>query len=408
MRMWPANYAQRLLRKFPAWRYVFIAVPVSVFIVSALISEQLSAEHDGGGTTTSARELISSEIQRCENSEGNASSCYKALASTVMQKYSISSALNAIRQYETQQGNFYGCHTFLHFYGRLAKVESGSIGDALSQGSPACFAGYYHGVLEKHFLESGLTSASPNSTFRDMVSGLCQRSQFDTRGSYNQCFHGLGHALMFATNREVPRALKLCDALSGRAAQQLCYSGVFMENSFSNTQDSPHAAKYIKPEEPAYPCTILDEQYLDSCYRQRVGYLTNQWKGDWKAIAQFCKNSVPPAYQQSCYDGLGQQAAGAYGDAYVKLLDVCKSAVSVTSRQACTEGLVQGLSGAYPDNLPRVLGLCAHVGAARQAACMHEALHMVRTKTEGKQAATAVCRNVDARPIRRQCLDGVQ
>ena len=51
-------------------------------------------------------------------------------------------------------------------------------------------------------------------------------------GSYMswQCYHGIGHGLMFYTANDLPRSLKMCEGFDTDFSRSNCANGVFMEN----------------------------------------------------------------------------------------------------------------------------------------------------------------------------------
>ena len=144
------------------------------------------------------------------------------------------------------------CHRIAHAIGAGALAYyHGKVGPAFADGSPVCWSGYYHGILERAF--SGVsTEDMPAVARRLCASAVVRRNDFTAY----QCVHGLGHGLMIYTGYDLPLALATCDKLATSWDQTSCTGGVFMENlqtSYGTT------SQWLKDDNPLYPCTIVSE-----------------------------------------------------------------------------------------------------------------------------------------------------
>ena len=86
------------------------------------------------------------------------------------------------KQMETSSDVNEFCHGLTHNIGHDAYDKYG-FSAAMQQGDDTCGSGYFHGVIEKHFVND----AAVLKTFKT----ICKPND-------GRCFHGIGHGLMFA------------------------------------------------------------------------------------------------------------------------------------------------------------------------------------------------------------------
>ncbi len=115
-----------------------------------------------------------------------------------------------------------GCHPVAHEIGHTAYEKYGDFGEAMKFQDEVCNSGYVHGVIEERFAQS-------DDVLTDMKT-MC--ADYGEAGGYLewQCYHGIGHGVMYFTSNDLPRALGMCDAFEGAAGRSSCYNGTFMEN----------------------------------------------------------------------------------------------------------------------------------------------------------------------------------
>ena len=100
----------------------------------------------------------------------------------------------------------------------------------------------------------------------DLFPRVCGKAEdYQKPIEFNECLHGMGHAAMFITDMELLESLSLCDTFSEQRHIERCYSGVFMENSSSSTSFD-HVSKYIRKDDPFYPCNSIKEKYQSLCW----------------------------------------------------------------------------------------------------------------------------------------------
>ncbi len=381
-------------------------IAASVVIVATFLLAGAGAaywQHGRSVELAATKPSIVHDLKECARAAEGQTDCYRALATTAYETVDTAAILAALSGEEVDQSLLFGCHTFLHFYGQEAGRAAEHIGEALAVGSPVCFAGYYHGVLENYFLEHALNPAAAPRAVTEAVPMLCVRSYFDLEQNYYQCLHGLGHSLMFATDGELPQALGHCDALAGAVEQEWCYSGAFMENAFSNT-NPVHPSKYVRADDPAYPCTILQERYLSSCYQQQSGYLIGYYQADWEKILDFC-STIPGAYQSRCFNGIGQQLVGSMD--MPQVVERCVYAQKADTEHQCLWGAIVAVGEAYPQSPERTLVFCTLVPEGFQRECVERATGTLAARTPTLERARTLCTALEDESLRRTCTEAL-
>jgi hypothetical protein len=80
-----------------------------------------------------------------------------------------------------------------------------------------------------------------------------------------------------------------------------------MENVLA--KDNPnHPSKYLKADQPLYPCTDVETKHKNLCYQLQTTYALQAQDNDFAIVFDLCakfENSSRPA----CYQGLGRDAA---------------------------------------------------------------------------------------------------
>ncbi len=134
------------------------------------------------------------------------------------------------------------------------------------------------------------------------------------------CQHGLGHGIISYVgydDKDLIKALEVCDKLRGQPPVGGCLGGEFMEY---NLQTMLGDEAHIRPlhGDPYYPCDTLAEQFQDACYyEQPQWWLMLSWgdRGDqqkrgelFRRVGQWCAEAPRASLQRHCYLGIGNNA----------------------------------------------------------------------------------------------------
>ena len=115
------------------------------------------------------------------------------------------------------------CHSQAHELGRAVYASIGDLDAAVAQCGTRCTSACTHGVLEEAFGTVDL------ATLRPRLATLCTRGALGETRRIGTCAHGIGHALMTITGRDVGQSLAACGGFEIPALTDFCASGVFME-----------------------------------------------------------------------------------------------------------------------------------------------------------------------------------
>lgn len=236
-------------------------------------------------------------------------------------------------------------HVLTHAIGINAYSPGETFTDAFEECTEVFQSGCYHGVVQAYFLATGEPDA-------EKVAGLCEPYEADPadRWLLFQCLHGLGHGLTMYYGHHLLMALDGCDLLTTDWNRNSCYGGAFMENvvnainphhpaaelvsdgtaveggSGEEAEASDHGAgvhvhgamamaggvepfEPMRPDDPHYPCSILDEKYLTSCYLMQTSAMLWQNDGDIADAASSCLDA-PDGWRDDCFMSLGRDISG--------------------------------------------------------------------------------------------------
>jgi hypothetical protein len=224
------------------------------------------------------------------------------------------------------------CHPLSHKVGNIALHVYGSVPAAVPEYLPVCHSGYYHGLLEEYL------ATAPS--FEQGVKEVCGAAENQPYFNWFQCMHGLGHGIMQFENNEVPKSLKGCDLVDpANQAREICYAGVFMEN-ITTDEKTGHPAKYIKKDDPIYPCNAVEEKYKSACYFLSSSQILkiNGW--NFPETFKTC-DKVEPNYRWLCYQSLGRDVSGSTLRDKNRVLELCKLGSSPQAVSECYFGAVR-------------------------------------------------------------------
>ncbi len=229
--------------------------------------------------------------------------CYEDYYRALVKSKGVAAAFTDLKQRYNENAYVSSqCHPITHVIGGTATELYPDVGQAYTKGDSFCWSGYYHGVME------GVIGKISRDDLDGKINGICANIPGKSSYSfdYYNCVHGLGHGVMAISSNELFESLKLCDNLVGGWEQSSCHGGAFMENVIVDNKN--HFTKYLKPSEPLYPCTAVDDKYKTTCYLMQTSYMLKVTAGDFKKVFQLC--STVGSYSPICYQSLGRDASG--------------------------------------------------------------------------------------------------
>jgi hypothetical protein len=178
-------------------------------------------------------------------------------------------------------------------------------------------------------------------------------------------------------------SLETCDALKDRWERNRCYGGVFMENVVAK-DDPGHSSKYLKADQPLYPCDIVGARYKNECYQRQTSYALQTQGNDFAKVFDLCAK-VEDDFRPACYQGLGWDASVQSlkqdtSDAAINgsTRTLCMLGKDYEARFNCAVGAVDYfIRDSYSDT--RAKAFCEYFGADLRASCLQEAEEYYRS-----------------------------
>lgn len=200
-------------------------------------------------------------------------------------------ALNTLQaEIDRSESVLRSCHGLVHEIGHEAYEKYGDIAKAFSYRDEICGAGYIHGVIESYMDEKGFEESE--------LSTICSSYEGEDR---DNCFHGVGHGLMFYTRNDVPTSVSSCHALTDTKARIRCAEGVFMENFESD--DVFHLSEYADTENLFGICREQKEIYQKgACYFYAPIFYLNEHERKYPDMFALCREAETP-YITTCISG---------------------------------------------------------------------------------------------------------
>lgn len=354
-------------KKFLPKKIIFLLLFAAAFITFAAITKQPKAQNkvntSSAGNKEEIRKIAKELYDACRYKQQD---CYETkITNELLAKYPLPGILDAIYDYDT----YFSCHAFMHFVGRSLYKKTQSIPDSYAQINYTCHGGAYHGVIEAYLDQRKITV---NDLGGNEIEAICKDSKSKIEKQPDQiffeCFHGFGHAFMFITNSNLPASLAYCDKLTDISYREACYGGDFMENSTSST-NRDHKSAWTKADDKFYPCTILEEKYLNQCYFYQSNYWIMQSNRNYPETFQMCKKITGHPYDY-CILGLGASLASVSNEQGMeKAALVCYLAPDYYSKQICIEGAVPSIADRYGGDLTKDIEYCGLINASLKEFC---------------------------------------
>ena len=248
-----------------------------------------------------SQEQVADEIAQTECADSN---CFEKHYQDMVQNQTIEAAFADLKvRYDENATVRSLCHPLVHVIGRAAAQKYSDVAEAYRQGDHFCWSGYYHGVME------GILRDVAPADLPQVINGICDSIPGKSSYSfdYYNCVHGLGHGVMYVTQDELFEALELCDSVDGQWEKESCYGGVFMENVITDFEN--HFTKYLKPQEPLYPCTAVPEKNKHACYLMQTSYVLKMNGYNFADAFEKC-STVEENHKDTCYQSIGRDASG--------------------------------------------------------------------------------------------------
>jgi hypothetical protein len=263
-------------------------------------------------------------------------------------------------------GDVYGdgadpaCHRVTHVIGAASLARfRGNVTRTLAAGSPDCWSGYYHGVLERSLVKVKSRRAAD---LAPVARTLCSGGRMTSWVVY-ACLHGLGHGLMIATGLNLPVSLEVCAGLERWWDRDACRGGVFMENIQSSYG---FRSTFIKDEDPVYPCNWVAQGEKRRCYQVVTSRILPLVGDDWQRTAEICAG-VEAGFVGWCFRSLGRDASSRSNREPEAIAEVCSIARAYGGEGECIEAAAYDITANFTSGARgRVLCDTVHAGVREE------------------------------------------
>ena len=324
-----------LLKASPSGSFRPTLIVVLVAVVAAatvVLQANLSAKQTSSSTAKPA------PADQCVLKNDITYTCYKNELTTAVNRVGPEQATAIVKaQYEKVPYVKTQCHQLMHAIGRAALIKHGDLGQTYVHGDHFCASGYFHGASEEIIKEKGADYIVQKA---DSVCDTFAKSRPYALDHYN-CVHGLGHGFMEAQDGELFRSLQACDSLTGSWQQSSCYSGVFMQNIMiaqSPDESINHTSRYLKTDDPMYPCDAVEAKYKSGCYIIQTSWALQQVGYDYTKVFWLCDALNETNLRVICYQSLGRDVSGAQLNDVNKVISTCNLGGTPEARSNCFIG----------------------------------------------------------------------
>jgi hypothetical protein len=279
----------------------------------------------------------SADIKDSCTSASSSYSCYKKQLTEITNKQSPEAAMALVKkEYSLNSYVKSQCHQLTHVIGRAALDKYKNVADTYAHGDQFCWSGYYHGAMEEVALINGYDYLLKNTN--EICKPIAAKGKYSFY-HYN-CVHGLGHGYMYVKDGDLFASLSACDAITNSWERTSCYGGVFMQN-IMNEQTPDNTAKtgskYLKSDQPMYPCTAIGYKYKDQCYLMQTSYALQTVSYNFSEVFEMCAQ-VDADFRDTCYTSLGRDASGNSVSDVDSTKTTCLLGPSEEARRYCVHG----------------------------------------------------------------------
>lgn len=371
------------------------------------------------GTSFAKGSAALASLSDCENvtTMGEKQKCWDNLLASTLKEKGLKEAFDVFAKlYRTDPEIPKACHGWSHVLGEGAFdlfMKKGSLAFTLPKETAYCGYGFYHGFMEKLFLENG------GDTKKALEFCLNASRQGLDGGIYFNCLHGIGHGSAAIVTEEpsllgnfqamVDRGLKTCESILHKEGElQVCYEGAFNEMQQNINSREFGLSKELIKDDFFWICRKQEERYKSACYYEFVGLIaefTNRnfakaatmiiedvfhpsslahamrklaadfmqddiVKTDWSENVAGCRR-LPESLHIPCFEGviIGFIAHGEPEKEYVKGLAFCQSPVLIDKeRTMCYQNMIGQFRSMYPRQ--KMNQICQGVQEQYQANCL--------------------------------------
>ncbi len=282
------------------------------------------------------------------------------------------------------------CHEFLHYAGWSLYDQTKDFSSAFGNAIDVCDNGMRHGVAERF-----ASDAAPGLDASGLVGASDIACNSGTAiGVRASCYHGIGHALMFVTDRDMQRALTLCDQIPERY-RMACDAGVYMEVLMTKHVDLdgseiPEAPKKTLVQTMTDACLHSSPAQQTTCFRYLGNAYFLAYNGDQRAF-DGC-GSVEGTHRSDCFWGLASTFVSP-GFTLPEAAQACERAQKFGDAAYinCINGGITDVVNRGHDGAGEMVEYCDHVVADKRDFCYSTGMQRLALWYPTEAAFRRVC-----------------
>lgn len=344
----------------------------------------------------SPRPSLVAAIRVCAE-RGDSKPCLHSLAADTLARSELAPVLTAFQDAIGDPAVANTCHVFGHYLGQEVYRKAGNLPSALAACDSTCYGSCYHGAAEAYVIDRVASNgyAADDSTLA-AIAGSVTNCRGPSCDEQVDTIHGVGHALMFLTASDLPRSLRLCDLTGSPTA---CHIGVFMSN-YQSLEDGDHPSRYIRRDDPTFPCTALDARYQAACYLNQAQFFVT---GDILGNIALCQ-TFPSEFRERCFLEIAKHPAQ-QGNDVAAMHAACKI-VPPSYRQFCIESIIVNLHGKSSRDVADMAALCQVAEPEYKRGCYERMRSVLLNQLGDAAGRRAACANITEETHAEWCRDG--
>lgn len=147
-----------------------------------------------------------------------------------------------------------------------------------------------------------------------------------------------------------------------------------MENIIAD--EINHFSKYLKTDDPLYPCNAVDEKYKNTCYLMQTSRMLALVGYDFAKVFDLCSMIGEP-HVNTCYQSLGRDASGKTVSDIEKTKSNCLLGKDFRQQSNCVIGAVKDFISYHHSDV-EAKKLCASLPRELKETCYSVATNYYR------------------------------
>lgn len=341
--------------------------------------------------------------------------CYEEEVPKLMPQISMEQSFEVVRLIQNKDREYTYCHVLGHKLSAKETAKDPSRWKEVVARSPSglCSNGSIHGAFQERFRTEALTDEEIE-IYKPDFQDVCEaKANWKPTGlEQGTCYHAVGHLLMYITEADIHKSLKLCDDIAikdegRRNYSQLCYDGAFMQ-IFQPLE--PEDFDLIKGKQPK------KEELADFCGQFDGDEIGPCWNEGWPlfraelllpgGVVDHCSRSIlkEEADQNRCYLALFYVLTAQFSFDETKISDFC-NALPLSKKGQCFANAASRMIETDYRNTSRATTLCTGVNDPKsKGQCFDE---LVKYSTynfhPGSSEALSLCAGLPD-PWKEDCL----